>query len=80
MLTIPQELMITPVTALDSEIGYMFEDNMEQLRDDDILCAYLMYERAKGPKSFFWPYLATLPTPDTCSEWTPEDLNELQDG
>lgn len=80
MLTIPQHLMLTPVTALDSEIGYMFEDNMEKLRDEDILCAYLMYERGKGPQSFFWPFLATLPQPDTCSEWSPEELSELQDG
>jgi hypothetical protein len=43
-------------------------------------CSILMnrYERAKGERSWYWPYLATLPAPDTAVTWTHRELLELQ--
>jgi hypothetical protein len=79
MLVIPEKLMMSPVTAERSEIGYIFRDNPEVFRGDDMLAVFIMYERAKRERSFFWPYLAILPEPDNIGDWNDQELDELQD-
>ena len=78
-MTIPAKLIMSPVTAKASpDIGYIFDDNMDIFRNDDILIVFVMYERSRGPKSFYYPFLSMLPEPDTLMDWDEEDLGQLQ--
>ncbi len=43
-----------------------------------VLSLYLMLEKLKGDASFWAPYLRILPTPGSISDWSVEQLNELQ--
>jgi hypothetical protein len=81
MVSIPEPLLLTPDVALkDPDIGKVFEDNLENFTDEDMLLILLMHERGKGETSFFYPYLATLPRlPDTLLNWNEEGLSWLQD-
>ncbi len=80
MVSIPEHLMLTPLVALeDPEIGHVFEENLGQFADEDILIVLLMHERAKGAASFFFPYLDILPQSDGLMEWDDEALALLQD-
>lgn len=80
MVVIPSKLMMSPVTAHQSpDIGHIFRDNPDVFRHDDVLIVFLMYERSRGSKSFYYPFLSMLPEPDTLIEWDKEELEELQD-
>lgn len=80
MITIPKHLMISPPTALaDPVMGHIFRDSVDILRGDLFLTVYLMYEKSKQKDSFYYPYLAILPVPDTICEWIDEELQMLHD-
>jgi hypothetical protein len=79
MVTIPGNLMMTPLTAEASEIGAMLSQHSEVLRGDDVLTLFLLHEMAKGAASFYWPYLAILPEPSTLLHWAEPELALLQD-
>lgn len=39
---------------------------------DVLLALYIMYEANKGSSSFYYPYIQTLPQPDTITDWKVE--------
>ena len=39
----------------------------------------MMYEHCRGTDSFWEPFLAMLPMPGSVSEWTDDEMGELQD-
>ncbi len=44
-----------------------------------VLAAFLLYELSKGAKSFWYPYLRSLPTSYTClSYFSAEEAEQLQ--
>jgi hypothetical protein len=79
--TVPKELMISPVHCRQSKtIGHVFRENYSLLRQDDpSITLMLMHEKLKGDQSFWFPFLQMMPHPETISEWTDTDLDELQD-
>lgn len=79
MVIIPEKLMLTPVAAESSEIGPLLQAESSHLRGDDTLTMFLLHELAKGPASFYHPYLSILPEPVTILHWTEPELAQLQD-
>ena len=79
--SVPEHLLLTPLVLLENpEIGHVFEENLTEYSDEDMLAVLLMHERGKGEASFFFPYLDTLPQlPDSLMGWDDEALAELQD-
>lgn len=84
LLEVPERLLITPAAALEAPapLGPALEDCLEEMKDEDVLAVFLMHELALGPASFFWLYLAILPSDAgelSCIEWTEEEVAECQD-
>jgi len=80
MLVVPTKLMMSPVTAMESpDLNHVFQDNPDIFRNDDTLIVFVMHECSRGTRSFYYPYLSTLPQPDTLLEWGDDALAQLQD-
>lgn len=80
MLEIPIKLMITPPLALsDPEIGHLLSESSDLLYGDAMLTLYIMYEIRKEEKSFYFPFLQTLPEPSSATKWSDEMVRGLQD-
>lgn len=81
MLEIPTNLMMSPpILFQDPVIGSKMQASLDLLQGDLLLTVYVMYEMTKKEKSFYYPYLRILPEPGNVSEWTNEELLELQVG
>ena len=76
-LRVPEALMMSPSKALKSEIGDACDRH--GLRGDVLLATFVVFEMRKGSKSFWAPYLRMLPSPETCCDWTTDDLERLHD-
>jgi histone-lysine N-methyltransferase SETD3 len=48
-------------------------------RDDPVLALFIVREQLLEERSFFHPYLAVLPYPESVQDWTPLELQELHD-
>ena len=47
---------------------------------DNVLVTYLLFEKQKAEKSFWWPYITLLPKSfDWLIDWSKEEYLELQD-
>lgn len=80
MLSVPACLMMAPPHAhSDLEVGHALRGNVDLLHGDLLLTVYLMHEIQKGSASFYFPYLSILPEPQNLTEWTQDELSELQD-
>ena len=82
IMYIPHKLLISPPVARASpDIGHIFIDNQSFFRGDDdlLLSTYIMYEESRGKESFWYPFLAMLPRPGSISDWTDEEMKEVQD-
>ncbi len=86
LLELPAHLLMTPVAALDAPapLGPALEDCLGDMTDEEALAVYLMHELARGPSSFFDPYLAILPPKDdlgalSCLAWTKAEVAACQD-
>jgi hypothetical protein len=81
MLEIPAKLMMTELNVLnDPVIGSCMAKNTDIIYGDTMLALFIMKEYLLREESFYWPYLAILPPPGTVSEWSREELDELQVG
>ena len=79
MLEIPIKLMMGPPHAFtDPVLGPIIKANEDLLRGDMLLSLFIMFELAKGEDSFYFPYLEMLPEPGSVSQWTEEQLAELE--
>ena len=82
IMYIPHKLLISPPVARASpDIGHIFIEHQTFFRgnDDLLLSTYIMYEESRGTKSFWYPFLAMLPRPGSISDWTKEEMEEVQD-
>ena len=82
MLYVPENIMISPpICKANPLIGHVFTENEDFFaRDDDtMLAVFVMFEKERGHDSFWYPYLAMLPWPCSVADWSPTELNELQD-
>ncbi|KAL3656413.1 hypothetical protein V7S43_018716 [Phytophthora oleae] len=81
MLCIPQKLLISEdLCWQDPLLGTIFRDNRDVFtRDDPVLALFIVRELLLGQSSFFHPYLAILPYPESVQDWTEEELQELHD-
>ncbi|RHY33913.1 hypothetical protein DYB32_001315 [Aphanomyces invadans] len=79
-IVIPSSLFISEVTAkADPTLGPIFAANMDLFtRDDPLLSTFLTYHIYLQDASFFHPYLAILPPPESILNWSSDDLAELQ--
>ncbi len=79
MLQIPIHLMMCPpVIFQDQDIGDLLRKNHDLLHGDLLLAVYIMHEMLKKESSFYFPYLQILPAPFNISEWSTEELKNLQ--
>jgi len=47
---------------------------------DNVLCTFLIWEKLKGEKSFWYPYISVLPEEtEWLMDWNSEEISELQD-
>lgn len=80
MVVIPHALMMSEVHAkADPVHGHVHRLNPRLLDNDNGLAVYIMQEMLKGDKSFYWPYLRVLPTPENLRSWSRESQLQLQD-
>ncbi|KAE9011964.1 hypothetical protein PR003_g14293 [Phytophthora rubi] len=82
MLCIPRRLLISEdLCWRDPQLRRVFQDNRDVFtRDDPVLSLFLVREQLLGARSFFQPYLAVLPYPESVQDWTQDELRELHDG
>lgn len=83
-LFIPYTIIITPQVAKATAINEVFLSCPELFRDqrnsmDYILWVFLMWEKTKGQASFYNSYFNVIRKPEILSDWTDDELNELQD-
>ncbi|GMF21804.1 unnamed protein product [Phytophthora lilii] len=81
MLCVPRRLLISEALCWqDAQLGPVFRANRDVFsRDDPVLALFLVRELLLGERSFFQPYLAVLPFPESVQDWTPHELRELHD-
>ncbi|CAM9159340.1 unnamed protein product, partial [Discosporangium mesarthrocarpum] len=80
IVSIPRRLMLSVAHAKeDPELGHIWRNNPSLLRGDTGLALFIMQEKIRGEKSFYWPFLRILPDPYNLSCWTEQELLELQD-
>ena len=65
ILYIPNKLIISEQGARESEIAEIFQNHDNLFvgnvdRDHNVLCTFVMFERLKGPQSFWHPYFETV--------------------
>lgn len=78
LLSVSDKLIITSATVLSSDIGHWIKKCEPPLSAHQVLAIFLLNERAKGPQSFWYPYLRLLPDKfDTPVFWSPAILNRL---
>ena len=82
IMWIPHKLLISPPVARSSSlIGHIFTDHERFFHGDDdlLLATYIMFEESRGSDSFWYPFLAMLPRPGSVSDWSADEMKELQD-
>ncbi|XP_064628758.1 SET domain-containing protein 4-like [Lineus longissimus] len=64
IISVPSKLLITTHTALNSYVGEAIKKygfGSEEISPQLILCLFLAYEKRRGNKSFWYPYISSLP-------------------
>ncbi|TYZ62704.1 hypothetical protein PybrP1_008546 [[Pythium] brassicae (nom. inval.)] len=81
MLQIPAALVISEQRCWqDPQLRVALEANRDVFaRDDPVLALFLVREQLKGDASFFAPYLAILPFPESVQDWSDDELAALHD-
>ncbi|RHZ02766.1 hypothetical protein DYB37_007989 [Aphanomyces astaci] len=77
-MTIPSSLFISePAAKADSTLGPIFATHVDLFtRDDPLLSTFLTYHIFLQEASFFHPYLAILPQPESILNWSMEALGQ----
>ncbi|EQC39050.1 hypothetical protein SDRG_03258 [Saprolegnia diclina VS20] len=80
-MSIPEALMISEASVkLDPDLGPIFARHSDLFaRDDPLLATFVAHHMHLGHHSFYYPYLSTLPAPESIQNWTIDELASLQD-
>lgn len=83
-LFVPLEVIICPQKAKSSEINEVLTTYPKLFKShsrwaDYILWVYILYEKLKGPASFFHPYFAAIGESEMLMDWSMSEKMELQD-
>ena len=81
---VPYSLCITASVAKNSEIGHIFESypywySGHSGAVDYIIWTFMVFERIKGPNSFWYPYFETVKEFELLMNWSKAELSELHD-
>ncbi len=84
VIMVPMKMLLTPERARSSEIGHIFENHDTIFkasvdRDYFALLVFMIYERQKKEKSFWWPYFQAVDPIDLCVYWDKKYLDVIQD-
>lgn len=81
IIAAPNKSLFTTKVARDSELKDIFEECSELFkRSTFVLVTYMIWEKHKGPNSFWSPFIKYQPkSPSNSQDWSPEELSELQD-
>lgn len=62
----------------DPIIGPTLESKQDFVHGDSILAIYIIYEKNKLEDSFYYPYLKSLPEPESICSWNKNEIHQLQ--
>ena len=80
MLLMASDVDKTELAPIITEHPELFDWELNSWYDDYRLIIFMLFERHKGPTSYWYYFLETLPKElDTVLIWTEEELGELQD-
>jgi len=88
IVKVPSKIIISTKVAYYSDLNAIFKKSpsifapKENPRywEDFILISFILYEKQKGEKSFWFPYLNILPEKCDCLlNWDDEEIDEVQD-
>ena len=80
LISVPETMLITTKKAQESEIGELLikRQAKSRLSAVHILCAFLLNEKYRGERSFWHPYITTLPRSfNTPAYFSPAELRVL---
>lgn len=77
IVSIPKKIVISDQTPLDSSIGHIFKANPDMFEGNLKIAVWLLHERL-DEKSFWTPYLDSLPELNTPMFWSQEKKNLLK--
>ena len=79
---VPYTICINLHKAKTSEISHIFKKKFftkHSRATDHILWVFVLYEKLKGPSSFWFPYFSCIEGYQNLVDWSESELNELQD-
>jgi hypothetical protein len=85
VMAIPNKLLMTSAKAReDKSLAKMFGEETETFGEDEtgeynVLMAYLIRERLKGPESFFFPFLNLVDEIETGLVWSKKTIDFIED-
>ena len=84
IMFVPMRACLSLSYALGTELKRVFDLYPELFKYhkdalDYMLFITLLYERLKGPNSFWAPFLATIPSPEMALDWSLAELQETHD-
>nr|XP_022292538.1 SET domain-containing protein 4-like [Crassostrea virginica] len=75
LVSIPKQLLITVETVLMSAIGGKIKGKNLKLSSQQLLSLFLLQEKSKGVKSFWFPYISVLPkSHDTYGDFSAREM------
>ncbi|XP_041353980.1 SET domain-containing protein 4-like isoform X2 [Gigantopelta aegis] len=78
IVSLPETLLITPVTALESAVGDVIKRCRPRLTPQAALSLFLVYENHLGSRSDWFAYIQSVPAVfSTPLYWTPQELGHL---
>jgi hypothetical protein len=86
VVKVPSRMVLSYKLAANSDLKPIFDQHPEVFselhyeHEDMVLSAYLISEQAKGPSSFWHPFIQVLPqTVEVLYDWESSELKQLQD-
>lgn len=81
---IPNKILISPLTVKNSEISlvisenpWVFDQKLTEDADFNILTFFLMFEKVKGEKSFYYPLIQILEDCTSIVDWDDTELEQI---